>query len=1112
MGSIASKGASAFRDFNVDGVPASGIHEVDKAGARAAFVEIDSKFESVSEVASGEAALRSAAIAAEATLRASGDNGLSARIDSVSAALTAGATGFVGTSTSSVAIGMGSKSFTVQSGLLWFAGERLRVAHDATNFMEGVVSSYSGAALVLTVDRTGGSGTYATWSAAPCGQPGADGAAGAASPDNLLRQTGMAAGDLLTDVSTSLPAVNRTDGATITTALSHVAGGLQILQSTARIGSYQIGRVLGGAVNKVLLQCTTSVGASGSENGFELNDGGSNWLAARFATNGRINFSAGGSATAPSVLTGLPTWAAGAVLSFRVSLDSTGNVTVVGSNGVANFGFSFVVPPACNNLALVQGGTTTGVWKITQETVSQAALDRINTLLSSTAMPMAQCARDQIEKAYIVSKPAAMTLGLLYGALVYCDPTSQKFYCSRIPTKQLFDTDPGVFVAYVDPVSGSDSSNAGTQAYPFKSASYAIAVAGTAPTILRLKEATYDYLTGFAGVSPSCSKLQIETWASGRAVMTTRITGLTWTSNGTGGYTAALPASIDAAGVFDALNRTSGDDFSLVPWKASAAAASAATGGGWYSAGAGGTITVRMSDGRAPDANTIVHAVNASGNLRITIPWFYAENLDFEGSGGSSYGCLSLTTGVSTTQIFAELRNCSFKYACNSGASISSGNGIAVAGYVGLIHMDCTAAQNGNDGFNYHWDTRTNLAPQIIEINPIARGGGFSKDGSSNASTNHQAGAVLTLNANYSSDNAVVGDVAGSQRWMLGGAVGPKRLNGDADAYGGDALIMAGDTGDATATLTWLDAVTTTGDGSYSDIFASVASSAVYYTAACKFQSGSSTPTKTGGSTATLYTRTGGAAISPSLVPGAGISISGQWPNQTVAVSAQTEQTLTDGATISWNAALGASASVTLGGNRTITAPSNIASGQRYTLRVVQDGTGSRTLTWDAAFKWIGGPPTLSTAAGAIDVFDFYCDGTSLYPKIGTSGAALAMLNGANTWGATQTFGVAIADSFRTSSANINAQTGTSYTLQASDNGKVVTLNNASAVTLTVPSGLGAGFACTIVQLGAGQITFTPSSTTINNRQSQTKTAGQYAVAVLSAYAADTFISGGDMA
>jgi hypothetical protein len=96
-------------------------------------------------------------------------------------------------------------------------------------------------------------------------------------------------------------------------------------------------------------------------------------------------------------------------------------------------------------------------------------------------------------------------------------------------------------------------------------------------------------------------------------------------------------------------------------------------------------------------------------------------------------------------------------------------------------------------------------------------------------------------------------------------------------------------------------------------------------------------------------------------------------------------------------------------------------------------------------------------------------------------------------------------------SAKYNDQTGTAYTLLASDNGKVVTFNNASAITLTVPSGLPVGFNCLVLQKGAGQVTFTTSATTINNRQSLTKTAGQYAVASLISIASNSFVTGGDL-
>jgi uncharacterized protein (DUF2141 family) len=90
--------------------------------------------------------------------------------------------------------------------------------------------------------------------------------------------------------------------------------------------------------------------------------------------------------------------------------------------------------------------------------------------------------------------------------------------------------------------------------------------------------------------------------------------------------------------------------------------------------------------------------------------------------------------------------------------------------------------------------------------------------------------------------------------------------------------------------------------------------------------------------------------------------------------------TLTDGATINWNMNTQQVAKVTLGGNRTMAAPSNLVDGGTYILRIIQDGTGSRTLTWNSVFKWPGGTaPTLTTTAAAIDMVTFISDGTNLY-------------------------------------------------------------------------------------------------------------------------------------
>jgi cell division protein FtsX len=92
----------------------------------------------------------------------------------------------------------------------------------------------------------------------------------------------------------------------------------------------------------------------------------------------------------------------------------------------------------------------------------------------------------------------------------------------------------------------------------------------------------------------------------------------------------------------------------------------------------------------------------------------------------------------------------------------------------------------------------------------------------------------------------------------------------------------------------------------------------------------------------------------------------------------------------------------------------------------------------------------------------------------------------------------------------MNTQTGTTYTVTTSDNGKIITLNNASAITLTVPT-LFAGFNCMIVQLGDGKVTLTASGVTISNRSSNTKTAGANAIATILGLTSTTFISSGDM-
>jgi hypothetical protein len=88
---------------------------------------------------------------------------------------------------------------------------------------------------------------------------------------------------------------------------------------------------------------------------------------------------------------------------------------------------------------------------------------------------------------------------------------------------------------------------------------------------------------------------------------------------------------------------------------------------------------------------------------------------------------------------------------------------------------------------------------------------------------------------------------------------------------------------------------------------------------------------------------------------------------------------------------------------------------------------------------------------------------------------------------------------------------GTTYILSAVDDGALLYFTNASAIALTVPAGLGPDFECAIIQWGAGQVTISAgAAVTIHNRQSFTKTAGQYAMMSLVAPVADSFILAGD--
>jgi len=128
-----------------------------------------------------------------------------------------------------------------------------------------------------------------------------------------------------------------------------------------------------------------------------------------------------------------------------------------------------------------------------------------------------------------------------------------------------------------------------------------------------------------------------------------------------------------------------------------------------------------------------------------------------------------------------------------------------------------------------------------------------------------------------------------------------------------------------------------------------------------------------------------------------------------------------------------------------------------------------------------------------------YWDGSNWTAvTLGTSGAA-----GANgNWSTAQV---------------VNAKTSTTYTLAATDAGNLVTLNNASAITLTVPQDsavtIPVGTYVDLMQLGVGQVTVAAGTgATLYVSGVTAKARAQYSRLGVQKISANTWVVFGDLA
>lgn len=171
---------------------------------------------------------------------------------------TAGA-GYLATSTSSLATaGSGSKTFTTQAGLAYTAGARIGATSAGTgDWMEGVVTSYSGTSLVATMSDNSGTGTHADWNLNLIGRKGDTGAAGTGTGDASTNTSASVDGEVTLFSGTNGKLLKRATG----TGYMKVASGVLGTPSAIPVGDIPSGVTLTVASGTSALG-TGSIGAN----------------------------------------------------------------------------------------------------------------------------------------------------------------------------------------------------------------------------------------------------------------------------------------------------------------------------------------------------------------------------------------------------------------------------------------------------------------------------------------------------------------------------------------------------------------------------------------------------------------------------------------------------------------------------------------------------------------------------------------------------------------------------------------------------------------------------------------------------------------------------------
>lgn len=207
------------------------------------------------------------------------------------------------------------------------------------------------------------------------------------------------------------------------------------------------------------------------------------------------------------------------------------------------------------------------------------------------------------------------------------------------------------------------------------------------------------------------------------------------------------------------------------------------------------------------------------------------------------------------------------------------------------------------------------------------------------------------------------------------------------------------------------------------------------------------------------------------------------------------------------------------------------------------DGTDWQTVANAGQGAIIGNEPSAGWTDGALLAYD-QAQGVWVEVPPGSDGQILRLVSGTPDWddetpggisapssstdnalvrwGGTganllENSGVIVSDDDEISGYKglVDRETASSYTFVEADSGRIKELEDGTGVDAVLDRDMPKGFACTVVQAGAGTINFRPETgATLENRQSQTESAGQWAMCTLyvssNAGSAAVWVLGGD--